>query len=229
MGHQWCSQLLVLYSLILHLSLESIIPILLEVSNTKKIVKGKFHSYWSFQADHLLSKFPRHSVVWMLQVRREHQVELVDITSFICHSFALHKGAFCDAFCDALSLWYGWTPPRLPSNCALAASFPVEHSLHCLISGSLAIHHNELRNTTAHQLTKVCSGVRVEPPLQKLSGRFLSDATAIQQYQVQADIAARCFWDKHRKAFFDFRVLILLPISTSILPFPLVTKLMRGD
>ena len=118
------------------------------------------------------------------------------------HSFALHKGALH----DALYLRYGWTPPTLPSSCACGASFTVEHSLHCPTGGFPAIRHNELRDTTAHLLTEVCSDVLVEPPLQNLSGEHLSNATANRQDQARADIAARGFWGRHQRAFFDVRI-----------------------
>ena len=43
-------------------------------------------------------------------------------------------------------------------------------------------------------------------PLQKLSGGSLMDAMANQQDQARADIAARGFWNKHQRAFFDVRI-----------------------
>ena len=56
------------------------------------------------------------------------------------HGFTLHKGAFH----DALALRYGWTPHRLPSNCACGASFSVEHALSCAKGGFPSIRHNEV-------------------------------------------------------------------------------------
>ena len=49
-----------LSSLILHHSTKSIVQILIEVSNRKKVVKGKRHSCLSSQAEHLFSTFPKH-------------------------------------------------------------------------------------------------------------------------------------------------------------------------
>ena len=42
--------------------------------------------------------------------------------------FALYKGAFC----DALSLRYGWQPKLLHSYCVCEKAMSVEHALSCL-------------------------------------------------------------------------------------------------
>ena len=43
------------------------------------------------------------------------------------HGFALHKGAFRDAFC----LQYGWHPPTSPTQCICGKHFTIEHALSC--------------------------------------------------------------------------------------------------
>ena len=95
------------------------------------------------------------------------------------HKFALHKGSFRDALC----LWYGWQPSRLPSHCVCGLNFSVEHALSCPCGGLPSIRHNDIRDLTAKLLTGVCSNVSVEPAFMVFEG------TGIMQ-----------------RAFFDVRV-----------------------
>ena len=90
------------------------------------------------------------------------------------HGFALHKGAFIDAIC----LRYGWTPPHLPSHCICGSSFNIDHAMNCKCGGFPSIRHNELRNITAELLTKFSSNVLIQPPLQPLTGKQLSDQSS---------------------------------------------------
>ena len=41
------------------------------------------------------------------------------------HGFTLHK----QAFRDAISLRYGWTPAHIPTNCPCSQAFSVHHAL----------------------------------------------------------------------------------------------------
>ena len=43
--------------------------------------------------------------------------------------FALHKGAFRDAFRDALSLCYSWQPSGVSSSCACGKQFSRSRSV----------------------------------------------------------------------------------------------------
>jgi len=43
------------------------------------------------------------------------------------YGFVLHRGDFT----DALSLRYGWTPPRLPSHCVCGSEFSTSHAFSC--------------------------------------------------------------------------------------------------
>jgi len=64
-----------------------------------------------------------------------------------------------------------------------------------------------LRDFTASILTEVCDDVRVEPPLQPLTGETLRFATANREDEARVDVAATEFWGcKHQKAFFDVKV-----------------------
>ena len=56
-------------------------------------------------------------------------------------------------------------------------------------------------------LTEVCSDVRVEPPLQPLTGETLRFATANREDEAHVDVSAAGFWGyKYQKAFFDVKV-----------------------
>ena len=63
-----------------------------------------------------------------------------------------------------------------------------------------------MRDITAEFLSKVCSEVAIEPPLQPLSGEIISTKTANQQDDARVDIYARGFWGWRQGAFFDVRV-----------------------
>uniref|UniRef100_A0A1X7TR02 Uncharacterized protein n=1 Tax=Amphimedon queenslandica TaxID=400682 RepID=A0A1X7TR02_AMPQE len=77
----------------------------------------------------------------------------------------MYKGAFCDALC----LRYGWTPPHLPTHCVCGSNKSIEHALNCKCGGFPSLRHNELRDITADLLTEICPDVQVEPTLQALS------------------------------------------------------------
>jgi len=111
------------------------------------------------------------------------------------HGFALHKAAFRDALC----LRYGWLPSGLATNCVCSQGFSVDHAMNCPRGGFPTLHHNELRDFTAAVLIEVCGSVRVEPPLQPLTGETLRFATANRQDEACVDVAATRFWGCKRQ------------------------------
>ena len=114
------------------------------------------------------------------------------------HGFVLHKSAFRDALC----LRYGWLPSGLPAQCACGRGFTVNHVMNCPTGGFPTLRHNELRDFTASILTEVCADVRVEPPLQPLTGEHLAFATANVEDGAHVDVSAMGFWrSRHQKAF----------------------------
>ena len=115
---------------------------------------------------------------------------MVDFLPIADHGFHLSKAAFC----DALSLRYGWTPLRLPSHCSCGASFTVDHALSCPCGGFPTIRHNELQNMCADLLTETCHDVRIEQVLHPLSGEQMSMATAAIGDDTHPDIVASGFW-----------------------------------
>ena len=66
--------------------------------------------------------------------------------------------------------------------------------------------HNDLRDITAGLLSRVCSDVATEPPLQPLSGEVITPKSANRQDDARADIHARGFWGRRQSAFLDVRV-----------------------
>ena len=55
-------------------------------------------------------------------------------------------------------------------------------------------------------MSKVCSEVAIEPPLQPLSGEIITPKTVNRQDDTRADIYACGFWGRRQGAFFDIRV-----------------------
>ena len=117
--------------------------------------------------------------------------------------FCLHKGAFS----DALALRYGWTPSRIPMECACGTTFTVEHALSCPRGGFPTIRHNEIRDVTASLLTEVCHDVMIEPNLQPLTGEALTRATSNTADGARLDIAVNGFWGgQFERTFLDVRI-----------------------
>ncbi len=119
------------------------------------------------------------------------------------HGFTLHK----QAFRDALSLRYGWTPKKLPTKCACGSSFTVEHALSCAKGGFPSIRHNEIRDLTANLLSEVCNNVCIEPELLPVTEENLAGASANTQPGARLDIAANGVWGgSFERTYFDVRV-----------------------
>ena len=66
---------------------------------------------------------------------------------------------------------------------------------------------NELRDLETEFLSMACSDVEIESVLQDISGEHLNRGSNKTQ-DARLDIHARGFWERHRSAFFDVRVLL---------------------
>ena len=69
------------------------------------------------------------------------------------HTFSLHK----EAFRDALSLQYGWTPERLSSYCVCGHQFHPDHELSCPIGAFPTRRHNEIQDLLATLIWRFAS------------------------------------------------------------------------
>ena len=110
------------------------------------------------------------------------------------------------SFWDLIKIRYGYQLSRLPNDCSCGSKFDLEHALSCKKGGFVSLRHNILRNMTAKMLTETCKDVRLEPPLNPLSGEVLNETTANSSDEARVDVAARGFWISGQKAFFDIRV-----------------------
>ena len=114
------------------------------------------------------------------------------------HSFIGHKSAYQ----DALALHYGWQPNVIPSHCACDESFSIPHVPSCAKGGYPSIRHNEIRDLTAHLLTKVCHRVSTKPTLQPITDEVFNHGTTITEDSDRLDIAVNGFcgrggWSVH--------------------------------
>ena len=82
----------------------------------------------------------------------------------------------------------------------------MEHGLNCKKGGFISSRHNDLRRITAEFLNEVCLDVEVEPPLQELTGEVFTAKTAKVGKDARPDVAARGFWMRGQRAFYDIRV-----------------------
>lgn len=116
-------------------------------------------------------------------------------------NFVLNKREFFDALC----LRYRWPVRYMPSVCPCGKSFSVDHAMTCLKGGYIHMKHNVVRDTVASLLDEVCPDVVTEPSLLPLSGETIS-TSANGADDARLDIAARGFWLREQRAFFDVRV-----------------------
>jgi len=115
--------------------------------------------------------------------------------------FCLNKREFFDALC----LRYSWTPKYLPTNCPCGHQFGVDHALSCPKGGFIHQRHDSMRNLLADLLSQVHKDVRIEPPLQPLTGETLP-TSANKTDEARLDVSARSFWQRGQIAFFDVRI-----------------------
>ena len=64
----------------------------------------------------------------------------------------------------------GWPLSRLASMCSCGAKNYLRHSLSCKKGGFVSLVHTHLSNLIANPIDQVCHDVRIEPPLQILTG-----------------------------------------------------------
>ena len=140
------------------------------------------------------------------------------------HGFDLHKGAFRDAIC----IRYGWRPSQLPCLCVCGYSFSIDHALSCKFGGYPIKRHNEQINLTASLLNEVSSNVRIELPLQQLTGEQFRCRSANTEDGARLDVAADGFWGTAgQRAFFN--VCVFNPLAPSQQNVPLSTLYHRHE
>ena len=116
--------------------------------------------------------------------------------------YALDK----QSFRDAISTRYGIPLHKLPSHCVCGNLFSVEHALTCKKGGFVSSRHNEVRRITADLLNEVCNDVEEEPLLLEVTGEHFKAKTAKTGKDARPDVAARGFWMRGQRAFYDIRV-----------------------
>jgi hypothetical protein len=108
-------------------------------------------------------------------------------------------------FYEAIYLRHRWQLKRLPSYCACGKSFTVDHAVSCLKDGFVHRRHDEIHDLLATVINEVAYDVSTEPALTPLTGEVLPPS-ANSADDARVDIAARGFWQRCEKAFFDVRV-----------------------
>ena len=63
--------------------------------------------------------------------------------------------------------------------------------------------HDNIRDMVAEMVDDVASDVRIEPPLQPLTGEILQETGANREDEARLDVAARDFWQRGEMAFWD--------------------------
>ena len=108
-------------------------------------------------------------------------------------------------FFDSLALRYHWRLNRIPQFCVCGKQFTIDHAMTCARGGYIIRRHDRIRDLLAKVMNEVLLGVRIEPPLQPLTGEVLNGGSN-QEEGARLDIVARDFWQVHELAFFDIKV-----------------------
>ena len=116
-------------------------------------------------------------------------------------NYALNKREFF----DAIQMRYRWSLKRMPISCVYKEKFTQDHAMQCINGGFVHKRHDRIRDMFAKLLNEIAYDVRVEPPLEPLSGEALPNTTSREE-EARLDIAARGFWQDGAMAFFDVRV-----------------------
>ena len=93
----------------------------------------------------------------------------------------------------------------MPTICVCGRHFSVDHGMSCQKGGYIHHRHNEVRDLLGKLAAEISNDVRIEPPLQHLSGENLPRNSNISE-EARLDISIRGFWQKEQSAFFDVRV-----------------------
>ena len=110
-------------------------------------------------------------------------------------------------FVDLIYLRYNWELQKVPINCACSAKFTLQHALNCNLGGYVISRHNHLRDLLGSLLNECCTDMQIEPPLLPAPQEAVDlPRSAIKADEARADISARGFWEKYRRAFFDVKV-----------------------
>ena len=116
--------------------------------------------------------------------------------------FVLNKREFF----DALALRYRWPLSRLPQYCACGKNFDMDHAMSCMKGGYVHRRHDRIRDLFARAMDDVFKGVRIEPPLQPLTGEILPPS-ANKEDGARLDVVVRDLWNQNELAFFDMKVI----------------------
>ena len=118
------------------------------------------------------------------------------------HGYDLTKKQFW----DALGIRYGWTLPRLPSECSCRSKFSLAHAMACKKGGFISLRHNEIWNITGQLLSEVCHDVRIEPLLTEITTENFVQKSTIMSNEARLDVSARGFWVPGQRVFCDVRI-----------------------
>ncbi len=126
------------------------------------------------------------------------------LTSLPLHEHGFHLSKH--KFWDSIRLRYGWPLNHVPSSCACGKPFSINHALSCHLGGFTSIRHNELRDLTADLLQQACYDVKIEPPLEPLTGESFNRKSVNTAQEARLDVSARGVFVPYQKVFADVRV-----------------------
>ena len=109
-------------------------------------------------------------------------------------------------FWDLIRIRYEWQLSITREFCECGIKFLLQHALSCKKGGFVSIRHNSIRDVTAKHLREVCRDMRLEPPLQPLTGEELFERSAVTTDEARCDVSARGFWSAGQVAFLEVRV-----------------------
>ena len=119
------------------------------------------------------------------------------------YGFNLTKGEFRDGLCFR----YSWEPTNTPAKCPCSQKFSLAHALHCPKGGYTFMRHNEIRDTFANLMDKVCHDVQIEPMVHELQEETFDNKTTCSDEEARPDIKANGLWgQRFERTFFDVKI-----------------------
>ena len=108
-------------------------------------------------------------------------------------NFVLNKREFH----DAIRLRYRWHLKFMLTICVCGKHFSVDHAMSCQKGGYTHHRHNEVRDLLGKLATEISNDVRIESPLQHLSGENLPK-NSNKSEEARLDISKCGFWQKEQ-------------------------------
>ena len=103
---------------------------------------------------------------------------------------------------EVISIRCRWEFKFLPSICACAKKYNVDHVMSCIKGGFIHQRHDEIRDNLSKLASQICDDIEEKPHLLEPTEEVLPKSTNMQK-EARLDFCARGFWQCGQRAYFD--------------------------